>query len=939
MATYIQGLTDYIPQIQPFQPDYNFLANVLQTRQSKYDNSYNQLSSVYTSLLNSPMMRDADIKRKDELFKIIDRDVKKVSGLDLSLQQNVDTAMKVFEPFYNDKNIVNDMVKTKQYQNAVQKGESYKNCVDPAKCGGEYWETGMAELQYKAAEFRNTTDAEALGFQMPDYTPYYNWKKDAMKLAKELDYNVSQDHITGQWIVKEKNGNLVKGGLYNLYQNAYGSDPRVNANYNTQAYVQRKATVAATVGQYGSEEAAERVYINDMINKSSARVTKMHNEFMGISERMGEKIKTQTEKQKTTGITPTEAEALQILMGDKEAIDNSTKSLEETQNSINNNAESNELSVLRSRADNAAAFELKDADLMGMASTMALRGAEIKYEANPYGVATHTSNLALRNSSAMAQINHMYKKELISDTLKSKMTLWDYMHGITSGAISNNTEGVPVENANWSTTQLEEKDEYGVYNQNLATSEQFANQARVNSEDFIFNAFSTAKAAAANNKLAAQDYLKTNFGPEWNKITTKEDMINYMNKSKKSSTALFQSTINAFDASKNKSDDLSWASTFMNSKSEQVQRIKEFNTAKVLVGEHITNKNKEIVKSIQGQAGAGGKNYLYQDADLLLSDAGFLVSAPQYAQFEQKYKARYGSKGDPQAAFEQLTDKFLETYRTTKGVVLNQGSGLSGAGTATAVPMAYGNLSPLQPQNGGLVNAYGILTDLKNSGNFKAVIGSPDKDNIGSGKTSEALETFVTQNLLNDIQRRYAKDDKSAPIFNMIESPIAGNDPNTSAVTLQITNPKYLEQFVGTKNDPGQLYEYKDQLQNGITLYYNNKEVQTATTQALRADPLLEIVKIKGIDYDSWGDNASGKARYDQSTGMVMVDQTVRKYNMTNHKTYLETLPTQPVPLAAFKSFHNKQMAVFNQIQKANLMTDEKIRAFYLLHPELLTNN
>ena len=939
MATYIQGLTDYIPQIQPFQPDYNFLSNVLQTRQSKYDSAYNQLSSVYTSLLNSPMMRDADIKRKDEFFKTIDRDVKKVSGLDLSLQQNVDTAMKVFEPFYNDKNLVNDMVKTKQYQSAVQKGESYKNCVDPAKCGGEYWETGMSELNYKAAEFRNTTDSEALGFQMPTYTPYYNWKKDAMKLAKELDYNVSQDHITGQWIVKEKNGNLVKGGLYNLYQNAYGSDPRVNANYNTQAYVQRKATVAATAGQYGSEEAAERVYINDMINKSSSRVTKMHNEFTGISERMGEKIKTQTEKQKTTGITPDEAEALQILIGEKDGIDNSTKSLEETHNSIHNNAESNELSVLRGRADNAAAFELKDSDLMGLASTMSLRGAELKYDANPYGVATHSADLALRNSSTMAQINQMHKKELLSDTLRSKMTYWDYIHGATSGAISKNAEGVPLENASWSTTQLKEEDKYGAYNQNLSTGGQLERQSRVNSEDFIFNAFTTAKAAAGNNKLAAQDYLKTNFGPEWNKITTKEDMINYMNKSKKSATSLFQSTVNAFDASKNTSDDLSWASTFMNSKSEQVQRIKEIETARGLVADHITSKNKEIVKSIQGQAGAGGQNYLYHDADLLLSDAGFLVSGPQYAQFEQKYKARYGSKGDPKAAFEQLTDKFLETYRTTKGVMLNQGSGLSGTGTTTAVPMAYGNLSPLQPQNSGLTNAYGILTDLKNSGNFKTVIGKPDKDNIGGGDDNEALSNFVTQNFLNDIQKGYTKNDKSAPIFNMIESPIAGNDPNTSAVTLQITNPKYLEEFIGTKNNPGQLYAYKDQLQNGITLYYNNKDVQTTTGNALRANPLEEIVKLKGIDYDSWGDNASGKARYDQSTGMVMFDQTVRKYNMTDHKTYLETLPTIQVPMAGFEAFHNKKMAEFNQIQKVNLMTDDKIRAFYKLHPELLTKS
>ena len=37
MATYIQGLTDYIPQIQPFQPDLNFYGNVMQAKQTKYD--------------------------------------------------------------------------------------------------------------------------------------------------------------------------------------------------------------------------------------------------------------------------------------------------------------------------------------------------------------------------------------------------------------------------------------------------------------------------------------------------------------------------------------------------------------------------------------------------------------------------------------------------------------------------------------------------------------------------------------------------------------------------------------------------------------------------------------------------------------------------------------------------------------------------------------
>jgi hypothetical protein len=52
MATYIPGITDYIPQAQPFRPDFNMLGNMLQTKQSRYDANHKQLSSIYSTLLN-----------------------------------------------------------------------------------------------------------------------------------------------------------------------------------------------------------------------------------------------------------------------------------------------------------------------------------------------------------------------------------------------------------------------------------------------------------------------------------------------------------------------------------------------------------------------------------------------------------------------------------------------------------------------------------------------------------------------------------------------------------------------------------------------------------------------------------------------------------------------------------------------------------------------
>ena len=50
MATYLQGVTDYIPDYQPFQPDLNFYGNLLQAKQSQYDSNWKNLNNLYSSL-------------------------------------------------------------------------------------------------------------------------------------------------------------------------------------------------------------------------------------------------------------------------------------------------------------------------------------------------------------------------------------------------------------------------------------------------------------------------------------------------------------------------------------------------------------------------------------------------------------------------------------------------------------------------------------------------------------------------------------------------------------------------------------------------------------------------------------------------------------------------------------------------------------------------
>ena len=86
MATYIQGVTDYIPQFQPFEPDYNFYQNIMQTKQSQYDSNWKALNNMYSEYYNADLTREPNIKKRDTYLKDIEFNLKRVSQLDLSLE-------------------------------------------------------------------------------------------------------------------------------------------------------------------------------------------------------------------------------------------------------------------------------------------------------------------------------------------------------------------------------------------------------------------------------------------------------------------------------------------------------------------------------------------------------------------------------------------------------------------------------------------------------------------------------------------------------------------------------------------------------------------------------------------------------------------------------------------------------------------------------------
>jgi len=387
MATYIPGITDYIPQAQPFRPDFNMLGNMLQTKQSRYDANHKQLSSIYSTLLNSPLMRDENISKRDMFFKSVDQSIQRISGLDLSLDQNVEAAKSVFKGFYEDKDLIKDMTWTKNYYNQKERSQAMRNCIKPDECGGSWWDGGDKYLDYKAQEFKNATKEEALGFENVNYVAAQDFQDKAMKAAKDAGFKVVYDDVKGDWIVKTTNGTEMVKPLSEFYVSKFGEEPGMMEYLKANTYVNRKDWVASNLSNYQSEDEANMAYIQEYYNQVEQSISNGKKEAQTNADVANQKSKDIDQHVKTTGVLPQSDDWLGQWGDTKAEVEDAEKNVkvyDEAANSMKvfkNNI--GNMKAYLSYFDNSAAIDLLKRKSLLAASEYANLTTEREFKENP----------------------------------------------------------------------------------------------------------------------------------------------------------------------------------------------------------------------------------------------------------------------------------------------------------------------------------------------------------------------------------------------------------------------------------------------------------------------------------------------------------------------------------------------------------------------------
>ena len=278
MATYVPGSETYLPDIKPFTPDYKFLSAVLDVRQDKYNTNWQATNDVYNKVVYADLSREDTNNQREQYVNNLAPSLEKIASMDLSLAQNAQSAKAVFAPFFEDKLIVKDMVKTANYRKEMALAERLEQSPDHLR-RSMYWRDGVAKLQYDMEDFINMDADSAIKAPLEKYVPKANLHElsneilGGLKPPLQITNDVPMYNIDGSvnpdWIVTEKNGSQVEGPALQILRKQLANDPRVRASYDTQAYVLGRdfAAEGMQAGEFSTVQEGQGVWAQETIQR------------------------------------------------------------------------------------------------------------------------------------------------------------------------------------------------------------------------------------------------------------------------------------------------------------------------------------------------------------------------------------------------------------------------------------------------------------------------------------------------------------------------------------------------------------------------------------------------------------------------------------------------------------------------------------------------
>jgi hypothetical protein len=976
MATYLQGVTDYVPQLQPFQPDLNLYANVLQTKQTQYDTAYKSLNKVYGQYFYADLTRDGNIERKDEILKNIDFNIKRISSLDLSLDQNVTQATQVFKPFYEDKHLMKDMAWTKNYNNQKGRANGLKNSFEEER-RSQFWDTGVKAMDYKREEFKEASDEQALNFGNVSYTPYVNTMKKAQEIAKEAGLSIETVDFSkdGRWVIKTKNGDQLMEPLSKLFEAQLGSDPSIQEIYKTQAYVNRKDYAYSNAAQFGGDKnAAEMKYLENNFNMLKEQQQRRYEGLQDSSKTYDAKIKDIESQIAKGNKDPKLATYLKNLQDSKqvndsvlERIKKDNESLSEQNSTVTTSSgfqnPYGDVESLRYKVDNAMSSILMEKDLNEAAEIFAFQNAKQDIEANPYAVneQKHQFSMqetALRNAGLAnaAKIRNAGERKTMID--KARLETGAYYVDENTGEVKpneayNNTfidtenDGNVTDKVNTKmlsdTIAKRQTSQYAVpyLNQSMALLQKLK-ETGVMSDKEISKILSYKGKQVSwnefNQKLQADPYkfLRSEIGSKDLSLINRR--LNWWVQNNNKVSTIAKGIPDYVKASTQFSDYASYLEADNNWRKDTAKIVEQQlgyalddnikGYAKYLYDEDGRLRSKtefnslfnNSVKPKSGKSGSTIKNSM--------KDMGLSLVSPIAGVASSIYN--YVTDEDKSDVYDELVKAASTAYSSGKIKKAPPGIATLGEMSGTGLFTPGRQSIYISPKGHGTKgNAYfhEFSRDFK-----KMDFGSPDKHQITFQGTSqsalkpEMLRNSTGKQLVDAIIMEMNNSKSKFTNFRMSAQSIVGNNPNKGAMILRPDN-EWLQKLVYKTDKDGNKgagiiseAQFNAIAKNGISVVSDSNNFSNGLFQSSYMDPIQSIVEYNG-SYD-WSDP------YGNLKGSITKNKTgTGDYDLKTEYSVLDRQTGEYLPYVTYENMLTSGANLANR-REDWLNMSEQIRSY-----------
>lgn len=427
MATYVPGYQRYERETTPFTPDYKFMSAVLDTRQDRFDTNYKQLSDQYSKVVYADMSREDTLDARNQYTEQLIPRIEKLSGMDLSIRQNVDSAQSLFKPFYEDDLIVKDLVFTSQYKRNMQLAGSLKASAS-ADERKKYWATGIQAMNYQMEDFKNDNRDDALKAGLPTYVENVDLEAMSMKILKDAGFeDVEMDLPVKKgdpFIIRQKNGSLQVPGAYNFLMKTLMEDPKVIDAYRTSGFVSARnhAEIGFKNGQYSSIGEGKNAWAQSTLKDLRARNEKANPILKNQFEKALQAKQNWERYEKEEGIIP-DSDEHKAMLEAFEAFETSDEALKRNEGDLQRMGEADENTDALNFAYNMLMNYNLSSDILGAATSYSKRDySQTISMANPYTKMQiqHQYNLARDNNASSNRRSEAILKGKIEGNVNKK---------------------------------------------------------------------------------------------------------------------------------------------------------------------------------------------------------------------------------------------------------------------------------------------------------------------------------------------------------------------------------------------------------------------------------------------------------------------------------------------------------------------------------------